>query len=138
MQKMAYTSPMNSSTAERHAQIFKALMHPVRLQILDALRGGEECVCHLEAHLGQRQAYVSQQLAVLRKTGLVVDRRDGPNSYYRIARPEVLSMLDTAWAIASGAEPRRVPDALPVACPCPRCSPLLEPIAMTIKEELSC
>jgi DNA-binding transcriptional ArsR family regulator len=133
---------MNSTTAERHARLFKALMHPVRLQILDALRGGEECVCHLEAHLGQRQAYVSQQLAVLRKAGLVTDRRDGPNSYYRIARPEVLSMLDTARAIAGGAESRPAPSAQPVACPCPRCSPMLEhatqPIALMTTEEIPC
>lgn len=113
---------MNTATAERHAQLFKALMHPVRLQILDVLRGGEECVCHLEAHLGQRQAYVSQQLAILRRAGLVADRRDGPNSFYRIARPEVLTLLDTARAMA-GAVGRPTP--APAACPCPRCSPTL-------------
>jgi DNA-binding transcriptional ArsR family regulator len=131
---------MNSSTAERQAQIFKALMHPVRLQILDALRDGEECVCHLEAQLGQRQAYVSQQLAVLRKVGLVADRRDGPNSFYRIVRPEVLSMLDTARAIMG--EERSEPVSPPLACPCPRCSPTLErvtqPIVLMTTEEIPC
>lgn len=114
---------MNNSTAERHAQIFKALMHPVRLQILDALRGGEQCVCHLEAQLGQRQAYVSQQLAVLRKAGLVADRRDGPNSFYRIAHPEVLTLLDTVRVMAGVDETRSSRPA--EACPCPRCSPTL-------------
>lgn len=124
MQKREYTNPMNYATAERQARLFKALMHPVRLQILDLLRGGEECVCHLEAQLGQRQAYVSQQLAVLRKAGLLSDRRDGPNSYYRIARPEVLGMLDTARAIMG--EARSEPISPPLACPCPRCSLALE------------
>ena len=28
------------------AQLFKVLMHPTRLAILDELRGGEQCVCH--------------------------------------------------------------------------------------------
>ena len=37
---------------------FKALAHPIRLQILDMLRGGEVCVCHMEAALGKRQAYI--------------------------------------------------------------------------------
>jgi DNA-binding transcriptional ArsR family regulator len=115
---------MNYATAERQARLFKALMHPVRLQILDALRSGEECVCHLEAQLGQRQAYVSQQLAVLRKAGLLSDRRDGANSYYRITCPEVLDMLDTARAIMG--EARSEPASLPLECPCPRCSPTLE------------
>ena len=125
---------MNSSTAERHARLFKALMHPVRLRILDVLRGGEQCVCHLEAHLDQRQAYVSQQLAILRRAGLVADRRDGPNIFYRIARPEVLTLLDTARAMAGddGVSATQTP----VSCPCPRCSPTLsfaaQPIALNL------
>jgi DNA-binding transcriptional ArsR family regulator len=125
---------MNTITAERHAQLFKALMHPVRLQILDVLRGGEECVCHLEAHLGQRQAYVSQQLAILRRADLVADRRDGPNIFYRIARPEVLTLLDTARAMAGDDAANAARS--PVSCPCPRCSPTLghatQPIALNL------
>ncbi|MBP1468255.1 winged helix-turn-helix transcriptional regulator [Candidatus Chloroploca sp. M-50] len=117
---------MNNATAERHAHIFKALMHPVRLQILDLLRSDEQCVCHLEAQLGQRQAYVSQQLAVLRKAGLISDRRDGLNSYYRIAHPEVLTMLDTVRAIIGGDESPET--SLAIDCPCPRCSPVREPM----------
>lgn len=130
---------MNSSTAELHARIFKALMHPVRLQILDVLRGGEECVCHLEAHLGQRQAYVSQQLAILRKAGLVADRRDGPNMYYRIARPELLTLLDAARTMAGEVGS---PLPTPSACPCPRCSPGLglsaQPITLNLEERPLC
>jgi DNA-binding transcriptional ArsR family regulator len=121
---------MNTMTAERHAQLFKALMHPVRLQILDLLRSREACVCHLEAHLEQRQAYVSQQLAILRRAGLVADRRDGPNSFYRIARPELLALLDTARAIAGdGGASATQPT---VSCPCPHCSPVLSPTAQPI------
>ncbi len=60
------------------AEIFKLLSHPCRLAILYTLRSGEECVCHMEATLGYRQAYLSQQLAVLREAGIIQDRRDGP------------------------------------------------------------
>jgi DNA-binding transcriptional ArsR family regulator len=56
---------------------FKALAHPVRLQILDMLRRGEACVCHMETALDKRQAYISQQLMVLRDAGLVDARKDG-------------------------------------------------------------
>ncbi|MBX3061322.1 MAG: winged helix-turn-helix transcriptional regulator [Anaerolineae bacterium] len=42
------------------ANYFKALAHPVRLQILAVLRQGEACVCHLEVILQRRQAYISQ------------------------------------------------------------------------------
>lgn len=131
---------MNNATAERHAHIFKALMHPVRLQILDLLRNDEQCVCHLEAQLGQRQAYVSQQLAILRKAGLISDRRDGLNSYYRITQPEVLTMLDTAQALVGGDEVSQA--TLSVDCTCPRCSPVLErctdPLRLLSTEEIPC
>lgn len=126
---------MNSATAERHARVFKALMHPVRLQILALLRGGEECVCHLEAHLDQRQAYISQQLAILRRAGLIADRRDGPNIFYRIARPEVLTLLDTVRAMAGDVGSPLSP---PPVCPCPRCVDSMavgaEPVALLIEE----
>jgi ArsR family transcriptional regulator len=59
---------------EYQAALLKALAHPVRLQILDILRDGEQCVCHIEAVLGLRQAYILQQLMLLRKAGLLADR----------------------------------------------------------------
>jgi ArsR family transcriptional regulator len=99
-------------------RLFKALMHPARIAILDALRGGEQCVCHLEAHLGYRQAYLSQQLAVLRDAGLVADSRDGWNVYYRVIEPDVFALLDTARTMLGAPAPSDRPD---VDCPCPRC-----------------
>jgi DNA-binding transcriptional ArsR family regulator len=106
---------------------FKALGHPARLAILDALRNGEQCVCHLERGLGMRQAYLSQQLAVLKEAGLVQDRRVGWNMYYRVIRPEVFDLIQRAGFPASRPEkisvrPRRA-RALKADCPCPKCSP---------------
>jgi DNA-binding transcriptional ArsR family regulator len=80
-------------TYQEQARYFHVLSHPVRLQILDILRGGEECVCHIQSVLGKRQAYVSQQLMVMRDAGLVTDRRDGLNVYYRLTDPSVAEML---------------------------------------------
>ncbi|MEK7328155.1 MAG: metalloregulator ArsR/SmtB family transcription factor, partial [Chloroflexota bacterium] len=84
---------------EPEAKLFKVLMHPVRLAILNVLRDGEACVCHLEAALGYRQAYISQQLMVLREAGLVEDRREGWNIYYRVAKPEVFAVIDAAQGV---------------------------------------
>lgn len=84
------------------APLFKALAHPKRLAILEALRGKELCVCELEAELALRQAYVSQQLTVLREAGLVCYHKDGWNVYYRIARPEVYTLLEMATLIHGG------------------------------------
>jgi ArsR family transcriptional regulator len=102
------------------AQLLRAVAHPARLRLLNALRGGEECVCHLTALLRQRQAYVSQQLMFLRQAGLIEDRKDGLRIYYRITDPRVFDVLDAANMIAGvksvAAEARTL-----AACPCPKC-----------------
>lgn len=96
---------------------FKALAHPVRLQILDMLRRGEVCVCHMEAALGKRQAYISQQLMVLRDTGLVESRKEGLSVYYRMIDDVVFDLLEAALGPADGTRL----DVLNT-CPCPHCA----------------
>jgi DNA-binding transcriptional ArsR family regulator len=107
-------------TCDRQAQFFKVLTHPVRIAILQILQDGEHCVCHMEAHLGLRQAYLSQQLAVLREAGLVQDRRDGWNIFYRVSEPRVFAVLEAVQKITgqSLAEVRTGA----VSCSCPQCS----------------
>jgi ArsR family transcriptional regulator len=95
-------------------------MHPARLEILDILREGEECVCHMEATLGYRQAYISQHLMVLREAGLVEDRRDGWNIFYRVIQPEIYTVLNAVRKMLG--EPLSTPDPQRSAsCPCPHC-----------------
>jgi DNA-binding transcriptional ArsR family regulator len=105
---------------EHEIRLYKALMHPARLAILDLLREGEACVCHMEATFKYRQAYISQQLMVLRNTGLVEVRRDGLNIYYRIIRPEVFTVLDAMRSMTgirpSASKPKRN------TCTCPTCA----------------
>jgi DNA-binding transcriptional ArsR family regulator len=105
---------------EAQARLFKALMHPARLAILEALREDEHCVCHLEAALGYRQAYISQQLTVLREAGLVQDRRDGWNIYYHATQPQVFALLDQAAELA-GVSAQAPGPAQQKPCPCPKC-----------------
>jgi DNA-binding transcriptional ArsR family regulator len=78
---------------QEQARLFHILSHPARLQILDILRRGEECVCHIQSVLGKRQAYMSQHLMILRDAGLVTDRKDGLNVFYRLAGPTVTDVL---------------------------------------------
>jgi DNA-binding transcriptional ArsR family regulator len=106
----------------KSAKLFKTLMHPARLEILEILRDGEHCVCHLETASGYRQAYISQQLAVLREIGLIQDRRDGWNIYYRVIQPKVFEVLDAAQAMTGVKRARRKP--VLDNCPCPQCSPV--------------
>ncbi len=106
---------------EKQARLFKTLAHPARLAILDVLRNGEACVCHMEAALGFRQAYLSQQLMVLREVGLVDDRRDGWNVYYRVRKPDVYSVVDAARA-SLGENKRIASPAVIASCTCPHCA----------------
>ena len=105
---------MRKSLYKEGAELFRSLGHPARLQILDELRRAEACVCHLQTVLHRPQSYVSQQLRVLRETGLVSDDKDGLNVYYRLSSPEVERMLTEALGPADG--PTRS-----ASCPCPRC-----------------
>ena len=91
-------------TYRRQAALLKAIGHPVRLQIVDLLRIEPECVCHLSAALDKPQPYVSQQLAILRNAGVIVDERDGTNIFYRLADDNVARQVAAACADArSGA-----------------------------------
>lgn len=111
---------MSTNSTDSLDSFFKAFAHPARLIILEELRNGEQCVCHLEARLAARQSYVSQQLAVLRDAGLISDRRDGWNVYYKIKDVRVFDLLDATYALTG-----KVPELLsPIAnCCCPRCNP---------------
>lgn len=100
-------------------------MHPSRLTILEILRDGEQCVCHLEAVLGCRQAYISQHLMVLREAGLVEDRREGARIYYRVIMPEVFDLVEAATRL-SGGRGLQVKHYKMKDCPCPKCNPPLE------------
>jgi len=118
-----------TSGYQKQAQLFLALSHPVRLQILDILSRQEACVCHLTAALGKRQPYVSQQLAALREAGLVSDRREGTLIYYRLADERLAGLLAESRALAAASAASAdgnvvfppVPEAVLDNCPCPRC-----------------
>jgi len=69
---------------EARARIAKALAHPSRLMILEALEGREMCVCELTELVGADQSTVSKHLAVLKQAGLVEDRKEGVMAFYKV------------------------------------------------------
>ena len=111
----------NKVLFESQVSILKALTHPARIAILHILRDGEHCVCHLSAYLGFRQAYISQQLSVLREAGLIQDRRDGWNIYYRVVNPLIFEVLDAVEVMTD--EQVSFPPTSQSNCSCPHCSP---------------
>ena len=66
------------------ARIAKAMAHPSRLLMLEAMEGKERCVCELTELVGADQSTVSKHLAVLKQAGLVEDRKQGVMVFYRV------------------------------------------------------
>jgi DNA-binding transcriptional ArsR family regulator len=81
------------SNIEKVSDLLQAIGSGPRLEILLAIGTGEACVCHLEASLGYRQAYISQHLMALREAGLLNTRRDGKYIFYRLEKTEVMEMV---------------------------------------------
>jgi ArsR family transcriptional regulator len=69
---------------QARARIAKALGHPSRLVMLDALADGELCVCELTELVGADQSTVSKHLSVLKQAGIVADRKEGTMTFYRL------------------------------------------------------
>jgi DNA-binding transcriptional ArsR family regulator len=69
---------------QARARIAKALSHPSRLLMLDALAEGEMCVCDLTKLVGADQSTVSKHLAVLKQAGIVEDRKEGTMTFYSL------------------------------------------------------
>ena len=81
---------------KRQARVLKALAHPSRLMIVDRLGRSECTVGELTEMIGSDQSTVSKHLAVLRAHGIVEDRREGQNVYYRLLTPCVLDFFSCA------------------------------------------
>ena len=79
------------------AKIFKALGHPSRLLMVDAMRSGEKCVCELQALTGADMSTVSKHLSLLKEAGVVSSEKRGTNIYYKLT----LCCLDSFLACSS-------------------------------------
>lgn len=84
---------------EFKAEFFKALAHPLRIRILDALRDGECTVNEIGRRLEVEQSTLSQQLAVLRGRNFLQTRKSGASVFYSIRDAEVFRLLDCARTI---------------------------------------
>jgi ArsR family transcriptional regulator len=111
------------------AETLTALAHPSRLEILELLRDGERCVCHIQAVLDQRQAYVSQHLNILRQAGLVINRKEGKRVYYQISDPNILDVIDSLKIFLRSQKRRQIrfpSETLSISprkpCNCPQCA----------------
>ena len=85
------------------AEFFRALAHPVRIRLLEALvSSGEQNVQSLQQRLDIEQPIVSQQLARLRSSGIVTARKSGTTVLYALADPRLGDLLKVAKDILNG------------------------------------
>lgn len=82
--------------AELKAELFKALAHPARIRALEVLAEGERSVGDMQPLVGIEASHLSQQLAVLRRAGLVVFRKEGTSVIYAIRDPTTGELLRVA------------------------------------------
>lgn len=94
--------PRLRESASAAGQLLKTLANPDRLLLLCQLSQGERNVGELDALLGIVQPTLSQQLAVLRREGLVETRREGKQVYYRISSPQALAVINTLYQLFCG------------------------------------
>ena len=81
------------------AEFFRMLGHPVRIRVLELLQDGPRPVRDLLADIGIEASSLSQQLAVLRRYGIVVSHREGSSVVYEIAGGDIAELLRTARRI---------------------------------------
>jgi DNA-binding transcriptional ArsR family regulator len=75
------------------ADFLKTLAHPVRLQIIEYLKTGEESVGKLEQELGVEQSSLSRHLAILRELGVLKARQEKKNVYYSLQDHDIFNVL---------------------------------------------
>ncbi|MGD9989979.1 ArsR/SmtB family transcription factor [Pseudonocardia sp.] len=93
---------MSTPLYQAKAEFFKTLGHPVRIRVLELLSVREHAVSELLAEIAVEPANLSQQLAVLRRAGLVRTRKEGSAVFYSLTGPEVSELLAVARAILTG------------------------------------
>src|SRR5258708_33080872 len=82
--------------SELKAELFKALAHPARVRVLELLSAGEQTVGEMQPLVSIELSHLSQQLAVLRRAGLVTARKDGSTVIYAVRDELVVQLLQVA------------------------------------------
>jgi DNA-binding transcriptional ArsR family regulator len=96
-------SPKPNQIRQLKADLFKALAHPLRLELLELLTEGERTVGALLELTSVEPSQLSKQLGVLRTAGVLTSRRDGANVFYALRDPRTFHLLVTAREILASA-----------------------------------
>ena len=89
----------NKERLRLKAEVFKAMGHPLRLGVIEFLKDGEKCVCDIVDQLGTGMSNMSKHLSILKKAGIVGDRRDGLKIMYSLTMPCALEFVRCVEAV---------------------------------------
>ena len=93
---------MKKDEAKARADILKALAHPVRVIAVEALRRGDRCVCEIQPLVDVDPSTLSRHLAILKRAGLVRERKSGAKVLHALVTPCLLeAALSAEKAVAS-------------------------------------
>ena len=91
---MPLPHPLPDPIVELIARRFRVIGEPMRIRILDRLRGGEATVGELTKSLGTSQQNVSKHLGVLHEAAILGRRKQGTHTLYAIADESVLALCE--------------------------------------------
>jgi len=77
-----------------HAEMCKVFSNPIRLEILNLLRGREMSVTELMNETKLSQANISQHLSIMKSKGIVVSERNRKNIYYKLQNSKIIKAFD--------------------------------------------
>jgi ArsR family transcriptional regulator len=90
------------------AKIFNALSDPMRLEIIEFLRGGEKCVCEIVPYVDLIQPVVSRHLKILKDCGLLKHRKQGNRRLYSVTDPRIFEIIDAVGSDLVDALTKRI------------------------------
>jgi ArsR family transcriptional regulator len=85
---------MKTLLFEKKAAIAKAIAHPVRVAVLEFVKGKEQCVCDIAEAVGTERSNLSKHLSLMVGAGVLISRKEGLKVFYRIKTPCILKFLD--------------------------------------------
>ncbi|NLZ04212.1 MAG: helix-turn-helix transcriptional regulator [Phycisphaerae bacterium] len=88
---------MDKELAVQAAEVLKAVAHPIRLQIIEALEAGRRSVNEIAETVGEKQAITSQQLTIMKDKGIVSSHREGAHVFYQIENESVIRVLGCVY-----------------------------------------
>jgi DNA-binding transcriptional ArsR family regulator len=104
---------MENRLIELKAEVLKALGHPTRLAMVEMLAAGEKCVCELNKKITADHSTISKHLSILKSAGILSDRKQGLNVYYKLEVTCVLKFIDCITSVIES-RARKELDALKV------------------------